>query len=161
MPPMEQHVEREGDSPSLNSWVPPTSTFALSTSLSGHVGPRRLASLHLLPTSQRGTVRPGRGAFLQAHPAGLPGLCPTFPLPPLGLHLHLPVSVSTIVALSSATIAALTASALHQSLFRALLIHWLLEFPSQPQKPISQMRDGGPKQSSSLTCPSSHSSGVA
>lgn len=33
--------------------TPPTSIFAWSTSLLGHFGPWRLASLHLLPTSQR------------------------------------------------------------------------------------------------------------
>lgn len=142
--------------------TPPTSIYAWSTSLLGHVGPRRLASLPLLPISQRGTVRPGRGALLQAHPASLPGLCPSFPLPPLGRRLDLPVSGSTIVPLSSTTVtAALPASALHQSPLQALRIRWLLEFPSQPQKPILQMRDEGTEQSSSLTCPSSHSAEVA
>lgn len=125
------HGEGRGQSLPGQLGTPPTSIFALSTSLLGHVGPWRLASLHLLPTFQRDTVRPGRGAFLQAHPAGLAGLCPTLPRPPLGLRLYLPVSVSTIVALlPAAIIAALTASTLHQSLFQALHTHWLLEFPS-------------------------------
>lgn len=77
------------------------------------------------------------GVSLQTLSASLPGLCPTLSHSHLWVsYLYLSVSVSTIMALLTTIIIAITAYTLHHSLFRALHMLYSLNPHHSPRNPV-------------------------